>query len=74
MRSVYKIRKFYKEHNLKEELNSRVMRIHVVAFADCVLSTSLLRSTSGFGVFFVLSYIQVAMLAVTQALLCAIFW
>ena len=38
MLSVYKIRKFYKEHKLKEELNTKVMIIHVFAYAGCFVS------------------------------------
>ena len=37
MLSVYKIRKFYKEHKLKEELNTKVMIIHVFAYAGLIV-------------------------------------
>jgi hypothetical protein len=38
MHSVCKIRKFYEEHKLKEELNTKVLIIHFVAFAGVMVS------------------------------------
>ena len=37
--SIYKIRTFYKEHKLIEELNTKVMIIHVFAFAGCTVGS-----------------------------------
>jgi hypothetical protein len=42
MLSVYKIRKFYKENKLTEELNSKAMLLHVMAFGGYVLSLIIL--------------------------------
>ena len=39
MLSVYKIRKFYKEHKLIQELNTELLVIHFFAFAGCTLSS-----------------------------------
>lgn len=37
MLSVYKIRKFYRDNKLTEELNTKVMVLHVLAFGAYVL-------------------------------------
>ena len=42
MLSVHKIRKFYKENKLTEELNSKAMLLHVMAFGGYVLSLIIL--------------------------------
>jgi len=38
MLSVYKIRKFYRDNKITEELNTKVMVLHVLAFGAYVLS------------------------------------
>jgi hypothetical protein len=86
--SVKKIKKFYKDHKLLEELNTKVMKIHVVAFAGCMLGSAfydialLLKEIfpgpdeyTGVKDLEILSLsFFAAMLMLTQALLCAIFW
>jgi hypothetical protein len=46
MLSVFKIRKFYKENKITDEMNSKAMVIHVLAFGGYVLSAFLLTATT----------------------------
>ena len=46
MLSVFKIRKFYKENKITEEMNSKAMVIHVLAFGGYVLSGFVLTATT----------------------------
>ena len=84
--SVKKIKKFYKDHKLLEEFNTKVMKIHVVAFAGCMLGSAFYDIALLLKEIFSDEYTGVkdleilslsffaAMLMLTQALLCAIFW
>jgi len=85
MLSAYKIRKFYKEKKLIEELNTKVMVMHVFAFAGVIASSIFNNVTKDLyyidpqneeaSVLYNASiFIMAVMLVVTQVLLCAIFW
>ena len=85
MLSVFKIRKFYKENKITEEMNSKAMVIHVLAFGGYVLSAFLLTVTTVLSFsfpkseiiskFFDISTIPVAVTGfISEILLCVIFW
>jgi hypothetical protein len=85
MLSVYKIRKFYKENKLTEELNSKAMLLHVMAFAGYVLSLIILYPLTVLTLLnpqnqevykaFEISFGPLTFTAtVAQILLCVIFW
>ena len=85
MLSVHKIRKFYKENKLTEELNSKAMLLHVLAFGSFVISAlpyssfaiiTLIYPYSTFAYkAFEYSLIPAEITStISQMLLCAIFW
>jgi hypothetical protein len=86
MLSVFKIRKFYKENKITEEMNSKAMVIHVLAFGGYVLSGFVLTVTTVLSFScpkscekitkaFDISTVPVAVTAfISEILLCVIFW
>lgn len=85
MLSVFKIRKFYKENKITEEMNSKAMVIHVLAFGGYVLSGFVLTVTTVLAFScpsceiiskaFDISTVPVAVTAfISEILLCIIFW
>ena len=85
MLSVYKIRKFYKDNKLTEEMNTKAMVIHVLAFGSYVLSVFLISTSLSLlinypgnqklqKVFEICEIITTTTATLSQVLLCFIFW
>ena len=83
--SVYKIRNFYRDNKLTEEMNTKAMVFHVLAFGLYVVSVLLIDTSltlliirpsnpTFFKVFEICELITTATATLSQVLLCAIFW
>jgi hypothetical protein len=85
MLSVFKIRKFYRENKITEEMNTKAMVIHVLAFAGYVLSNLVLTAMIILEIafpkndtikeVFLISIIPLVLTGmIAEIILCTIFW
>jgi hypothetical protein len=85
MLAVYKIRKFYKDNRVTEEMNTKSMVIHVLAFGGYIVALLVLQpivilmfAFPYWPVIFIVFDFAIIPLTITatlsQVLLCAIFW
>ena len=85
MLSVFKIRKFYKDNKITEEMNTKAMLIHVLAFAGYALAYIVLTAMAILYIsmprkpkikkIFEISIIPAVLTGmIAEIILCAIFW
>jgi hypothetical protein len=85
MLAVYKIRKFYKDNKVTEEMNTKAMIIHVLAFGGYIVALLVLQpivilmfAFPYWPEIFIVFDFAIIPLTITatlsQVLLCAIFW